>query len=224
MNFRRVSKDDHALRYLVYLSDLKLQMLFDQIGEPVRRSLAAELKLDVKLISMTLSSPSIDPALRRRSRLTKLALVEEHLERHHDIGDITAPNGYFKVQMAMDWKPFDDDTVLFCGYATDTLVVLGGSTSHLVGVPPSESRIGSHPYAIRRALDVDPSRPLVRAGVNDLSRDLDAAAATVYQTPQRVAFLARVISRGLLDPPPRRRDYLLATPLYVEVIDTSAGS
>ncbi|MEV4518402.1 SAVMC3_10250 family protein [Dactylosporangium sp. NPDC049525] len=209
---------------MVYLSEVKLQMLFDQIGEPARRSLAAELKLDVKLLSLTLSSPSVDPALRQRSRLAKLALIEEHVKRHHAIGDATATHGYIKAQMDMDWSPVGDETVLFCGYTTDSLVTLGGSTSHLIGMPPSEGRIGSHPYVIRQALNTDFGVTTAHAGVDGLARSLALAAAEVYRMPQRVEFLARVISRGLLDVQSCRREYLLATPLYVEVIDAPAGS
>jgi hypothetical protein len=222
--FRREKNEDRILRYLVYLSDVKLQLLFDQIDEPVRRSLAAELKLDGKLLGIILDNANIDPSLRRRGRLMKLSLVEKHLERNSVVGDATASRGFFKTEMMMDWKPIDGDTVLFCGYKSDMLVVLGGSNSHLLGQSPSESRIGSHSYAIRQSLDLAFGPPAASARTEDLGWHLDAAAAAIYKTPQRVAFLAHAIARGPLDPPPLPREYLLATPIFVELIDTDTSA
>lgn len=223
MMFRRKSAERGPLRYLVYVSDQKIQLLLDQIGEPARRSIAAELKLDLKLISLTLTSPAVDASLRYRSRMAKLAVVEDYIERHHQVGDLTATRGYFTGRLAMDWQPFDDDTVLFCGYAGTTLVVLGGSVGHLLGRSPSEMQVGSHPYAIRQALAAgilqDGDAP--RAAAADIGRGLDTAARAVYHTPQEVSFLARVISRGPLGSGSAHTDYLLATPLYVEAVDAA---
>lgn len=64
-------KTADPLRYLVYVSDLKLQMFLEQIDEPVRRSIAAQLKLDLKLVSLTLASSTVDRSLRQRSRIAK---------------------------------------------------------------------------------------------------------------------------------------------------------
>jgi hypothetical protein len=205
-----------SLRYFVYLSDQKLQMFLDQIPEPVRRGIAAELKLDLKLVSLTLTSPALDRALQERSRMAKLAVVEDYITRHHKVGDLTCTRGYFVADAEMDWKPCDDnETVLFCGYHEALLVVLGGSVSNLLGRPSSPVQIGSHPYTIQAA---------VRRGSEpgDLGVDLEAAARAVYSTPQPVRFLARVISRGLLPYGSELAEYLLATPLFIEATDTTS--
>lgn len=205
------------LRYFVYVSDLKLQMFLDQIGEPVKRSIAAELKLDLKLVSLTLTSASVDRALRQRSRIAKLSVVESYFRRHETLGDLTSRHGYLEARAEMDWKPLDDnETVLFCGYAGTLLVVLGGSISHLLGHPPSPAQIGSHPPTIREAV-LYGGRPA------DLGSDLQAAAREVLSTPQPVKFLARVISRGPLAGGSEQDEYLLATPLYVEAVDSSSA-
>jgi hypothetical protein len=209
------------LREPVYVSDVKLQMFLDQIDEPDRRSIAAELKVDVKLVSLTLTSPAVDRSLRQRSRMAKLAVVEVHIKRHHHVGDLTSKRGYFAADTEMGWKPLDDnETVLFCGYAQKLLVVLGGSVSHLTGLPSSEKQIGSHPYAIRAALQGGGE-----ASPGDLGRDLEAAAHAICGPPesavlQPVRFLARVIARGPLGSGLAHTGYLMATPLYVEHIDT----
>jgi hypothetical protein len=213
MALRAKGETAGPLRYLVYLSDLKLQMFLDQIGEPVRRSVAVELKLDLKLVSLTLASSAADRSLRQRSRLAKLAVVEHYIQQHQYVGDLTSRHGYLVAHAEMDWKPLDDnETVLFCGYAGSLLVVLGGSISHLWGRPPAAMQVGSHPYTIQAAV-------LYGDNSRDLGRDLEAAARAVYLTPQPVKFLARVISRGPILDGSAQSEYLLATPLYVEAVD-----
>jgi hypothetical protein len=206
-------KNSSPLRYFIYLSELKIQMFLDQIDEPVRRSIAAELKLDLKLLSLTLTSPTTDRSLLQRSRIAKLAVVENYFQRHQHVGDLTSRHGYLVARTEMDWKPLDDnETVLFCGYVGTLLVVLGGSVTHLVGRPPATMQIGSHPHTIQAAV-------LNGAESKDLGRDLEAIAGEVHTTPQPVKFLARVISRGPLPSGSAQTEYLLATPIYVEAVD-----
>lgn len=218
MAFRARGRRARPLRYFVFVSDIKVQMLLDQISEPVRRSIAAELRLDFKLVSLTLTSPVVDGSLQQRTRMAKLAVVEDHLRRYQRVGDLTARRGYIGADAELDWKPLDDnETVLFCGYAQRLLVVLGGSVSHLVGRPPADMQIGSHPATIRAAVHDDEPES------GDLGRDLQAVARAVCITPQPVRFLARAISRGPLEGDSEHDEYLLATPLFVEAIDTTGA-
>jgi hypothetical protein len=214
MVFRAKGQRSRPLRYFVYISDMKVQMLLDQLSEPTRRSLAAELKLDFKLVSLTLTSPMVDGQQRQQSRIAKLAVVEDYIRRNHPVGDLASTRGYIAANAEMDWKPLDDnETVLFCGCDEKLLIVLGGSVSHLIGHPSSPAQLGSHPHAIRAAMLIGPD-----ASPGDLGQDLEAAAQAVCSTPQPVRFLARVISRGPLGGD-SRGEYLLATPLFVEAID-----
>jgi hypothetical protein len=206
-----------SLRYFVYLSDSKLQMFLEQMGEPARRSIAAELKLDLKLISLTLTSPGVDRSQYAPSRSAKLSVVERYLSRDHSIGDLSSSRGYIAASVEMDWKPCDDnETILFCGYKDKLLVVLNGSVGHLFGHPATPGQVGSYPYTLRAA---------VRRGsaVDDLAADLGAAALEVHKTPQPTHFLAHAIARGPMPPGGTATEYLLATPLYVEVVDSTAA-
>jgi hypothetical protein len=209
------SRRSRPLRYFVYISDLKVQMLLDQISEPVRRSIAAELKLDFKLVSLTLSSPAVDTTTRQRSRIEKLAVVEQHIRRYEQVGDLTARHGWLAGEADLDWKPLEDgETVLFTGHAKELLIGLGGSVSHLIGRPTSEMQVGSHPPTIRAAV-LDGSA----AGSADFGRNLQAAARALYSLPQPVRFLARAISRQPLPDGSAQDEYLLATPLFVEAVN-----
>lgn len=206
-------KERCPLRQLVYISDLKMKGLLDQIPTPVRREIAAELRLDLKLVSLDRKTSLTNAPSPMDRHFSQLALVEEHLKRHNQIGDLKSRSGYFTAEAMMDWMPLDDEeTVLFCGYIDNLLLVLGGSVDHLLGRHPSVIQLGSQPYTIRAAVHGSGiPRP------ENLSRDLLAAAQIVYVTPQPVRLVAGVIARGQL---PRNRtatEYLLGTPLYVEL-------
>ncbi len=218
--FRARNRQARPLRQLVYVSDLKLQGLVEQIPPPVRRDIAAELKLDLKLVSLTLKSSATRESSVQDSRFAKLVLVEEHMRRSGQLGGPGSKHGYVTTEADMDWMPLDDDeTVLFCGYSGTVLLTLGGSVSHLLGHPPSTTHLGSQPYAIRAAIHgAGTPRP------TDLGRDLLAAAREVCITPQPVKFLASVIAHGPLPRNPDATEFLLATPLYVQVVDNISSS
>lgn len=211
---KRNRNNSYALRSMVYISDLKLQGLAEQIPVKVRRDIAAELKLDFKLASLTLSSPAAGKDLSGEGRVAKLWLVEEHMRRSGQINALDATAGYFEAEAEMDWAPLDEKTVLFCGFTGGLLLVLGGSTSHLIGEPSTEAHIGSQPYSIRAAIH-GPGTP--RSA--DLGRDLLAVATTIRITPQPIRTLASVIARGFLPKGAPVNEYLLGTPIYVEKKD-----
>lgn len=218
--FRARNRQASPLRQLVYVSDLKLQGLVEQIPPPARRDIAAELKLDLKLVSLTLKSSATSEPSAQDSRFARLALVEEHMRRSGQLGGPGSKHGYVAIEADMDWVPLDDDqTILFCGYNGTVLLALGGSVSHLLGHPPSTTHLGSQPYTIRAAIHgTGTPRPA------DLGRDLLAAARAVCVTPQPVKFLASVIARGPIPRDPHTTEYLLATPLYVQVVDSVSPS
>jgi hypothetical protein len=206
----------NPLRHFIYVSDLKLDGLAEQIPARARREIAAELKLDLKLMSLTLTAPAPAGASPSAGRAARLALVEEHMRRSGQVGDLSAQSGFFQASAELDWLPLDDgETVVFCGYAEGLLLVLGGSISHLLGRPPAEARLGSQPYTIRTALH---GGEIPRPG--DLGRDLLAITNVAYVTPQSVRFSASIIIRGKLPGRSKVKEYILATPLYVETIGT----
>ena len=98
------------LRYYLYISDSKLDMLFEQIDPSVLKRISAEVKVDLKLASLTLrGAESSGP-----TRIVKLRIVERYIDAHHNVGTIQTPGcEYFRGQMDMIWGV--DDAVLFHG-------------------------------------------------------------------------------------------------------------
>lgn len=213
--FRRKAKAPRPLRYLVYLSETKIDMLLDQIPDRVRRELAIELKVDLKLLSWKMARESAE--LPGKTRISKMALVERHLEENHMVGGPTATRGYFRAQADMDWILLEDGVVLFAGQIGSNLVFLGGSASNLIGGGHLAQGLGSHASVIQRKLT-----SLMVGADHKHNGDIGAHVSTVFQdvysSPQRVEFLARHLAHGRVDQPSVYQTYIVGSPLFVELI------
>lgn len=133
------------LRYFIYISDAKLDMLFEQIDPVWRRRVSAEAKVDLKLASLTLRQADHLSA----ARMAKLRLVERYIHAYHHVGTVQEPGfEYFRGSMPMQWgwlnHGYDPDspsggrdTVFFRGRDDSHVVVLAGSRRHVLGKKPA---------------------------------------------------------------------------------------
>lgn len=127
-------REDPRLRYYLYVSDTKLDMLFEQIDQSMLKRISAEVKVDLTLASVTLKrADNPTPA-----RAAKLRVVERFIDRHHHVGTIEDPgNEYFRGRMQMAWgwlrTPPVNDMVFFQGWQAHHTVVLAGSSRHVLG-------------------------------------------------------------------------------------------
>jgi len=134
-------RKDPKVRYYVYVSDTKLDMLFEQIDRSVLKRISAEIKVDLKLASVTLRQAD-NPA---PARAAKLRVVERFIDRHHHVGDIENPGTeYFRGRLKMTWgwlrwrADVDEngiprrDMVLFQGHQGHHTVGLAGAGRHVL--------------------------------------------------------------------------------------------
>jgi serine/threonine protein kinase/cold shock CspA family protein len=206
--------DRRPLRWFVYVSDAKLAGPLDQIGDRARRSILEKLRpsfgVNLMPVNVSVQPQPADKSVRNRSLAVQVALAEEHIQQQFPVGDLATGGHWISGRADMEWAILQDgQTVLFCGYAGPLLVALGGSADHLIGQTPSGNRTGSYSYAIRTAV-------LNGDDAENLGNDLAATARTICLTPQPVRFLARVLMRGSLAGDGPQREFVLATPLYVE--------
>jgi hypothetical protein len=164
--FRSRSPHARPLRYYVYISDTKLDMLFEQIDRGVLKRISAEVKVDIKLASLTLrEAPNPGP-----TRSAKLQVVERFIEAHHKVGTVQEPGReYFRGQMEMQWGWAGDDAVWFQGGNEERshyrqYLGLGGSRHHVLGErPPSIRRSRSvWPYIMNVLEELDRENPWIR--------------------------------------------------------------
>ena len=158
MVFQHRSSKALPLRYYLYISDSKLDMLFEQIDLKSRKRISAELKIDLKVASLTLRGAE-NPG---PTRTAKLQLVEQFIETHQHVGTIQEPGkGYFRGQMRMtwDWAGWNHDGVWFQGNDYDPghlpqCIGLGGSRYHVLGeARPTGAPSGTGWPAIREILE-----------------------------------------------------------------------
>lgn len=118
-------------------------MLYEQIDPGAAKRISAEVKVDIKVASVTLREAD-NPG---PSRIAKLKIVEKYIDAHHRVGTIHQPGGeFFRGQMMMQWGwggtfrngvPDSPDAVWFQGNESkgSLRVGLGGSRRHVLGEP-----------------------------------------------------------------------------------------
>jgi hypothetical protein len=225
-------------RYYVYVSDAKVDMVLGQIPQSVLSGIAAELKLDLKILGLTLSQKE-----REENRYSRVAAALEYLDATVEIGTPETPTAYFRATMNMRWGVFGAaaygrpaaPVVFFGGVRGDLAVALTGSPHHVIGAPPdTEMRKGFASYGI-----VDPEEYSGALRVDEPEQlDNEARAQGTFTTAedflrnirgpsQPVEFVARVLAKrprmyGLSGPDPIGdcTDVLLGSPFFVALAES----
>jgi hypothetical protein len=218
------SHEIDSLRYYLYISDSKLDMLFEQIDQRALKKLSAELKIDLKVASLTLREAD-SPA---PTRIAKLRIVERFIRAHHNVGTIHEPGGeYFSGQLNMRWAHIAGGLVCFKGTdpESSTGIILAGSIYHVLDeVPRSNLQVPrSQLYGIMDIL-LEVARygepryaaaPTIQRAWWALSRHGREADTFGDLPTQQLDFLAV----PLAETPPlknmKENRIVLATPLYV---------
>lgn len=143
--FRR--RQPEPLRYYLYISDTKLDMLFEQISVQARKRISAEVRVDLKLASITLrEADDTAPA-----RSAKLRIVERFIDEYHHVGTVAEPGReYFRGSLPVQWGWFSSgvdpitreirrNVAFFRGRTATDAVVLPGSRRHVLGEQPAEA-------------------------------------------------------------------------------------
>jgi hypothetical protein len=130
---------DSKMKYYLYVSDAKVDMLYPQIDKSLLKKIAVELSIDLKPLGAGLGA-TIKQNQSEETRYSKLKLVVEYVEKHLDVGWVDAPRTYFKGSLLMDWGLLDNPeseqpsyAVYFGGSTDRTLFGMIGSADHLIG-------------------------------------------------------------------------------------------
>lgn len=216
------------MRYYTYVSDAKLDMLYDQIPSKLLSRIVAELKLDVKVISVSIRERQTDA-----TRFGKLAVVESYIDRHFDVGTVSDPAPWFRGQLNLRSGVYGDEPsglLYFSGMQDGVLVALIGSAHHLIGQrsAPSEIQVSYSRtpalFALLRRSPIDGSRTDGQNQTEETDADDDQRAlAEVRDFAEAIRgvrepgeFLARRLLHGpVTDSEAPVKTVLLGTPLYV---------
>lgn len=122
-----------SLRYYVYISDAKVDMLLPQVDAGFGRKRATEVGVSLKFLSAkrSVEAPASD-------RVARLERVVQHLDDFGDVGTVDEPGQYVRGRLPMRWGPLvsgQTSLVYFGGHTERTILGLGGASGHVLGVP-----------------------------------------------------------------------------------------
>ncbi len=223
----------NEVKYYIYISDTKVDMLFAQIPQSQLSRLAVELEIDLQLFRTTLKEKERQD---EATRYSKLEVVLNYLRKHHRIGAVESSYRYFAGELDMRWGEFPDTGfVYFTGRNDDAILGLGGSLKHVIGndampalTSPGRSRVegierslvselGLRPLVDDLQRDTaDDTPPLSAAGREGVLAAVENAATWMRGgTSDRVEFVARRLREDKAGVP----RVVLGSPLYVAYVD-----
>lgn len=202
------------MRYYLYVSQAKLDMLFGQIPQKVLPRLVTEAKVDLKVVGVSVQRPGAE-----LTRYHQLDIVEEFLAEEYDIGWMTEPSFWFRGDLGLRISVTRNGTgpVFMTGSDDNLVVALVGSAHHVIGQEHSSTpdlRTGGSWLPALQAL--------LRQENTDTLNDQKTLRDTLLFSRQVTGpatwceFLARRLMHGTVaDRDGREWEVVIGTPLYV---------
>ena len=212
--------------YFVYVSDSKLEMLYEQIPWAQRESICIKLGIDFGIKKANFSTTNY-----KNTQTEKLKIVEEFIKRK--IGTIYFPKTYFYGELNMVWGAYYDyeNFVYFGGSQDGIQVGLGGTMTSCIGMHGKQNEevtsYSMSPYLVsalaKKKETPDPHKQFTSQWrTNDLEESAISSVIIVNGSfsaiKERMKFLAkRVVYRNK-----EEKEYnsiLIGSPIYVAYAD-----
>ena len=218
---------DNDIDYFVYISDSKVEMLYEQIPWSGRKRLSYELGIDFRIVKAKFSNVKSNVA-----QSTKIKMIEKYISRR--TGTVYSPRSYFSAEIEMIWGPYwqseeiFENFVYFGGESQGIHVGLGGTMTNCLGVSPNFGEnitsfsLSSYLLsALARGKEIPDVRGIYSKGYRLRDIKNDALSAVVLANgslaypKQRMKFLAKRFLHGVVD----SRMVLIGSPIYVAHAD-----
>ena len=225
------------MKYYIYISDAKIDMLFPQVPHEIKKKTASEFKLDIKLFSASRKTE----VETEENRIARLEAVVDFIQEYGNVGTVDDPEEYVEGNLPMRWANysdmFEETPVVYFGAETErTILGLGGSMKHLIGASGADigkaHSASATPYLMRYLLkELNLHHPnaehekWMRLDREQGRPELTVLDAVALATPQmqgpfqNVEFLAKRLASGQADFRELDKQVLLATPLYIATSD-----
>jgi hypothetical protein len=208
-----------TLRYYLYISDDKVDMLLAQIDPALMKKRASEVSVNLKIFGAKRGTESPTGA----DRIARLERVVRYVQDFGDLGTLEEPGQFVGGLMPMRWGPFYGTSLVYLGGETDTgtVVGLGGSGKHVLGNSgqSGEALARSTTPGLLAGLATEPEiGDLLGVGSStddDVLRAVTLASAGLTGPLQNVEFVAKRLVQGSVD----GRKVVLGSPLYVALVD-----
>jgi len=220
------------VRYYLYISDAKVNMLLPQVPGALQRKVSAKFGFDIKVLSGSLETEraTLD------NRVARLAAVEAYLVENEPIGTPDQPASWIQGRVNAKFLDIGNGAILFVTGDTASILGLGGSAHHLVGAAAPD-RVGL-PFSFFPGLSTQltsliDKRPDWLVGMDEttlrkelgpgVDRELDAWASVVIWASahakvgvQTLEFLAK---RLMTTRTPQGVTITMASPLFIASAD-----
>lgn len=214
------------MRFYIYVSDSKVDMLLAQIPHDAQQTLATEFKVDLRIFSATRRSQEEVES----NRFTRLEVVTTFIREFGNIGTIDEPDDFIEGSQEMQWGPYSfehDNPPVYFGCTTEqTIFGMGGSMKHLIG-GGGDSRPHSHsitPVLVRyleqelQGANLEAENEQQRRSGIDWGLCAVELATTQMKGPkQPLEFMAKRLLHG--KGYSKKKKVLLASPIYVAMLD-----
>lgn len=204
------------MKYYLYISDAKVDMLLPQISDAHKKKVATEFGFDVKIFS---AKRKVEEQ-QGDDRIARLEAVLSFIRQFGNLGTIDKPDEYIEDSMPMYSMILDEGTmarvIYFTGVQDKTFVGLGGSTNHLIGALPATNPVSaSWALSIRSAIDGELYDEKYSGSDHGVKRIIDYLRDTKYPA-ENLRFMAKglFVEKEHISKDPRER-VIVATPLYV---------
>lgn len=224
---RKRLKGAEAIRYYAYVSDAKLDMLYGQIPATLRSRLLAELKLDIKVVSLSVRERESD-----ETRYGKLKIVEKYLEQNVGIGSVSEPATWFRGRLSLRSGLYrnapDGGLAYFAGFHDGVRIALIGSARHLTGSKGPTAEIGFSYSGLPSLFTVLRQHETDGVSLADPNWDEERARMEIREFADALGGLpepSEFLAKRLFFSPATKADagmthVLLGTPLYVALADS----
>lgn len=216
------------MKYFIYISDSKVDMLLSQIPHKEKRKIATRLGINLKLITVERTYETET----KENRITRLEAVVSFIREYGNLGSVNEPDEYVQDTMLMSWAqhPVFSDAVCFYGEVGQTIVGLGGSLKHVMGFTDQTPTLRAMSWdsnfqsKLWRELNLNKAEEKAFYGDQEGRNAFDAVYITIdidkedYLPKQKLEFLAKrlVYRRKCLD---SKHNILMASPLFVAMAD-----
>jgi hypothetical protein len=215
-----------GMKYYLYISDAKVDMLLPQISEDAKRKVATQFGIDMKIFTAKRTVERDEGA----DRIARLEAVVQHIREYGNVGTVDEPDEYIDDMLPMRFMSTNpkvsSDLIYLSGHTQTTIIGLGGSAIHVIGSRPAGDKcwmsnsntlilIHSLPHILRdEGVPQDEEEDALWPVVN---LEIDGP-----KTPyENFEFLAKrlVTNRQTVAGKPKVWNVILATPLYIAKAD-----
>ena len=210
------------MKYFIYISGAKVEMLFEQIPSNRLKKITTNLGINLGFFKAEFQSETNAVTLAK-----KIQIIEEYLT--NKTGTIDYPEDYVCDEAYVKWGPYDefDELIYFTGATSSTGFALGGSMRNCVGNGNSSNTTSYSlsPYLVaslvkKRAIKC----PSPGITTFPISKDIHTKAIQAIEEGlidneapvNKIRFFAKKLLHG--DGRSHKRVWL-GTPIYVELIE-----